>query len=218
MAKKSLKVKSFTLLLAVFSLIVYLYVNACNYVYEVGAESFYSSMSTQAYSAAYSTITKDDLEDIYCVKTDSSGKVTFISTDAFKANKLAILIAKNTYDCYVRSVSCGVDVPIGAFFGIRLLSGAGENVKVNIVKVSSVKCSFVSSMTTAGINQTRQRLYLIIEPQIRIIVGATKRSISEKVEILLVDNLIVGEVPKVYLAPQTVAIGDYAPISRPFFM
>ena len=211
MRKSSFKKKFFLFLIIVDLAIFYLYQNACNYVFESGRESFFSFMSNAAYSSAYENLTESDLKDIFTVKTDDSGKVTFISTDAFKANVIAIKLAKSTYDNYKNIFHGGVEVPIGAFSGVRLLSGAGKKVKVKILSVSSVKCSFRSLLVDAGINQTRQRLYLIVEPQIKIIVGSKKLTETEKVEILLYDNLVVGDVPNVYLnCGAAIASGEYS--------
>ena len=178
---------------------VYLYANACSYVFNVAKADFQSAISNIVYDCLSDSSVGENLKDMCSVVTDVSGKVSFVSTDGVLANALCVAISKKTYDGLKKYVEKGVSLPIGAFSGVRLLSGVGKRVDVKLITVVGVKCNFRSQSESAGINQTRQRLYILVEPQIKAVVAGKTYENVESVEVLCFDNLIVGEVPEVYL-------------------
>ncbi len=186
-----------------------LYFNAYNYLVEMSMESFESYSSTAVYSAISESADKDDFSAIYDIKTDNGGKIVFIGTDAFYANTLSYSLAGATYKKLAEYAERGVQVPAGAFTGIGLISGVGKAVNMKAVTVTSVKCCFLSEMESAGINQVRQRLYITVEPQIKIVIGWATKSKSESIRVLCFDNLIVGDVPDVFLQNKTAVGGQY---------
>mgnify|MGYP003299960409 CR=1 FL=1 len=53
-----------------------------------------------------------------------------------------------------------VNISLGSFTGISLLSGSGFKVPINISTVGNVKTDVRSEFKSQGINQTLHRLYL----------------------------------------------------------
>ena len=207
--RKKRHVKLIFALIIVDVVISALYVNACGYVANAALTTFSSYTSTAVYSVLGERIDETVFSDIYAIKTATDGRVTFIGTDALKANRLSYEIASETYKKLNEYVGRGIDVPAGAFTGVRLLSGTGAPINVKLITVSSVRCSFSSTVESVGINQARQRLYLIVEPQIQIITAGRVQTRTDSIEVVCYDNLIVGDVPKVFFGTSTLSDGKY---------
>ena len=206
--QKKTRIKFICIIIIADVILCYLYYNAYAYLVELSTANFESYSSSAVYYAISENTDKDDFSGIYDVKTGVDGRVTFIGTDGLYANALSYSLAFATYKKLAEYAEKGVDVPVGAFTGIRILSGIGKTVNMKLVTVTSVKCSFLSQMESAGINQVRQRLYITVEPQIEIIVGGFTRSKTETIQVLCYDNLIVGDVPNIFIQNKTAVGGQ----------
>ena len=100
---------------------------------------------------------------------------------------------------------------MGAFTGIRLISGFGAKVRMKVISVASVKCDFVSEFAQAGINQTRHSLYLNINCVVNVVTKTKTKKINDKITVLVFDNLIVGKVPNVVVTPITIGKSEIKP-------
>ena len=131
-----------------------------------------------------------------------------IVTNSYLVNSLATDIATKTYNYLNKNANFGVDVPLGAFTGIKLISGFGSKVKMKLISVSSVKCDIISNFTQAGINQTRHSLYLDINCTVSIVTKTATKKVNDKISVLIYDNLIIGKVPSVLVNSQIVGRGE----------
>ena len=210
--RKKTKAKIICIFLSLDVVFGLLYHNALNYLIKTATAEIGAYTSTAVYSAVSESTDKQVFSGIYDIRTDDNGRIVFLSTDAFYANALCYELAFGAYKKLSEYAAEGVDIPIGALTGVRLFSGVGRTVNLRLITVVGVKCSFKSVIESGGINQTRQRLYIVVEPQIKLIVGCMTETVSESLQVLCYDNLIVGDVPGVYFQTQTVAGGQYFPL------
>ena len=96
-----------------------------------------------------------------------------------------------------------INVPIGAFTGSALMSNRGPEIDVDVTFFSSVKCDFVSSFESVGINQTRHTIYARIDVLFNTVLPIAEHEISLNNRILVAENMIVGDVPNVYVASES---------------
>ncbi|MBR1867604.1 MAG: sporulation protein YunB [Clostridia bacterium] len=165
---------------------------------ETAEKSFGSYISSASYSAVETVIPNYDYSSLVTVEKNGNGDVSMILTDSFKVDCFASEIARQTFNILDEKSRSGVEVPLGAFSGIRLAYGLGPKINMKLLSVSSVKCDLVSEFTSAGINQTRHTLLVNIYSEVSIVAGATSRIADDKITILAYDNLIVGKVPQAY--------------------
>ena len=95
-----------------------------------------------------------------------------------------------------------ISVPIGAFTGSALMSNSGPEIDVDVTFFSTVKCDFVSSFESVGINQTRHSIYARVDVLFNTVLPIAEHEISLSNRILVAENLIVGDVPNVYIASE----------------
>lgn len=181
------------------------YLGATEILISKGESEFQASMSSAVYDALGDELLDSfKFNDIFTIYYNDNKEITFISTDSFKVNLLAKNLAQKTLKYFQNYCSKGVDVPLGAFTGLKMLSGVGKNVNIKLLNVTSVKCEFVSSFESAGINQTRQTLYLNVTPDLTVVALGKKSFSCQSMSVLVYDNLIVGKVPATYLNAQII--------------
>ena len=101
-----------------------------------------------------------------------------------------------------------VNISLGSFTGVSLLSGSGFKVPISISTVGNVKTDVRSEFKSKGINQTLHRLYLQIESEISILTPFNTIQESITNQLILAENIIVGEIPETYYNLEGMTEGD----------
>lgn len=213
MKKKKKRVLKFLCFFTAFVItVVSIYFSSDRIVVSLAEKTFDSIISSASYHAVDIIVEeKYRYSDLVDIKTDSSGNVGMIITDSYAVNKLAATAVTKAYAYLSKKIEKGVEVPLGAFTGIRLISGFGAKVRMKVISVASVKCDFVSEFAQAGINQTRHSLYLNINCVVNVVTKTKTKTINDKITVLVFDNLIVGKVPNVVVTPITIGKSEIKP-------
>ncbi len=127
-----------------------------------------------------------------------SGEVSAISCNMARINALSALILDRVVGATANETMT-VRIPIGNLTGISLLMGRGPKVPVEIVTLTSSHVVFNNNIVTAGINQTKHQITLLIQVDIDILVPGGSESTQVDNEVLIADTVIVGQVPGTYL-------------------
>ncbi|MBO5889355.1 MAG: sporulation protein YunB, partial [Clostridia bacterium] len=122
-----------------------------------------------------------------------------VLTNSYQFNLLSNKIADEVINYFNNKLSQGVEVPIGVFTGIGLISGFGKKVKMPLITVSSVKCDIISSFTDAGINQTKHSIVINIIPEVFVVTRFSTKDLKDSISVLVYENIIVGKIPNTYL-------------------
>ena len=186
-----------------------LYYSSNKVLINLGYESYRSLISSASYNAIDEIIdTGYDYKNLFDISTNKDNEINMVVTNSYLVTSLATDIATKTYNYLNKKANFGVDVPLGAFTGIKLISGFGSKVKMKLISVSSVKCDIISNFTQAGINQTRHSLYLDINCTVSIVTKTATKNVNDKISVLIYDNLIIGKVPSVLVNSQIVGRGE----------
>ena len=87
----------------------------------------------------------------------------------------------------------------GNFTGNKLISGYGPDIRVKVIPVGTVTTDFKTEFISAGINQTRHRIYLEAKTQVKVVIPLTTSTKEVKAQIPICETIIVGEVPESYV-------------------
>ncbi len=200
MRKKRISFRALFFLSLFICVFCYLFNSSSKIILNVGANYYNSKILNIAYSSLGDCLKdKSELENVVIIERDKDDNINYISSNTYKLNLLATTLAQNFKDSFNKSFSGGVSVPVGAFTGISLFSGIGKNVKMNLIVITNVKCEFYTEFKEAGINQTRHVLKLFVIPTANIVTHKKSIVKTEKIEVILYDNLIIGKVPSTYL-------------------
>lgn len=139
-----------------------------------------------------------DYSDIIDIQKDEDGKILAISTDMKKANSLKALIAMSIQEKISTMEVPKVKVPIGTFTGTEILNGRGPKISIDISMSGSVVIDFKSEFISAGINQTKHRLYLDVSSEVLALIPGYPVNTVVNTSVLIAETIIVGEVPALF--------------------
>ncbi len=138
-------------------------------------------------------------EDMMTVQTDREGRVTMLQANAVRMNELATVTALEAQSKLESAEAQSIAIPLGAALGVPFLSALGPRIRVHIVPVSAVSAAFSTEFESAGINQTRHKIYLSLRTTVRLVIPSGARQVSLGSQVLIAESIIVGEVPQSYV-------------------
>lgn len=192
--------------LLVFIIGVILYLNyVVNPVIIQMSEAKVRSLATKAVgSAIYEIVNQSDVyDDLIKITFDNDGKVRMIQTDAIAINFLNRSLTRLAQSNLEQIGNQGIDIPVGSFSGLPILVGRGPTVNIKLLPVGSISSSFSSEFTTAGINQTHHKIYVNLIANISIILPTANQVVQTSTQVLVCENIIIGEIPATYLQSST---------------
>lgn len=137
-------------------------------------------------------------DEMFTIEKDSNGNITMIKSNIVAINEIISDIAVKIQEEIDKRGKENVNISLGIFTGFKLLAGRGPNVKIRISSIGNVETDLRSEFISQGINQTLHRAYLQINCEINILTpfDTISREISNQV--LLVENIIMGNIPSTY--------------------
>ncbi|MGI5849826.1 MAG: sporulation protein YunB [Christensenellales bacterium] len=136
--------------------------------------------------------------DLIHIEKDEEGNITLITANTVLMNSLAASTAMSAQDKILTIGQQGISIPIGTVIGGQLLTGRGPSIIIKFEPVGSVTPDFMTEFEDAGINQTRHKIYLILNSSVRIVVGNTSQTVEISSQVLISETIIVGDVPQSY--------------------
>ena len=157
------------------------------------------AMSVKAVNRAVSQVmSASSYKDLTDVRYGADGKIMSLNANTVQINTLTSDIALLSQRFLELFATTGIEVPVGTFSGMPILTGKGPNVNLRVVPVGAVNCIFDSKFYGAGINQTHHRIILRFKTVVNLIMPLGSRNVTAEIEVLLCDSVIVGEVPELW--------------------
>ncbi len=158
----------------------------------------------RAYSMAVETINRavDQVvssgiryEELVETSLDAEGRVSMLRANTIRMNEIATQTAL-TAEAELNSIeNQSIDIPLGAAMGIRFLAGSGPSIPVRIVSVGAVNTNFETAFESAGINQTRHKIFLSLRTTVSLIIPTGSKLVDVTSTVPIAESIIVGEVP-----------------------
>ncbi len=121
-----------------------------------------------------------------------------ISGNIFTINEITSDIAINIQKSLDNHEDTFVKMSLGSFTGSKLLSSIGPNIKIGLSSTGKVNTDVRSEFVSQGINQTIHRVYLQIDCKVSILTPYENIDTDVGNQVLLVENVIMGEIPENY--------------------
>lgn len=147
--------------------------------------------------------------DFVSVKTDTNGDISAIEMNTVEMNKFGANIALKVQEEMRFIGGRGISIPLGVITNSSLLSSFGPNINVKVQPMGNVVTDFKSELQSAGINQSRYRVYISINTNMQIMIPLGQEKINVVSIIPIAETLIVGKVPNMYY--NTESGGDTVP-------
>jgi sporulation protein YunB len=137
-----------------------------------------------------------DYKNIIDVEKDNQGNINMIRTDTLKMNKIACDVAIKCQQRLKKIGKVGLKVPLGYIMKNNLLVFLGPNITVKMQPVGYIETKYISSFESVGINQSRHKIYVEVNTNMKIIIPLGTEDIKVKNEVPISDTIVLGKVPE----------------------
>lgn len=136
--------------------------------------------------------------DIAKINCDKNGNVQSIETDSFKINRIKADITKAVQKEIAKVYDNEIEIPLGAFTNITILSNVGPCIPVNFNLTGSFSSEVISTFEQAGINQTIHHIKLLLTSKIMTTSLDYSGKITFTTDFEIAQSVIVGNIPSGY--------------------
>lgn len=132
------------------------------------------------------------------VVSDADGQVRLIQANTPEMNRVAARASLLAQEKLLEKGDQAVRVPFGSALGLTIFAGMGPKITVRILPVGSVHAEFHTDFQTAGINQTRHRVTLMLTAQVQLVIPTGAQRVEVTTQVAMAESIIVGEVPDTF--------------------
>ncbi|GAB6167556.1 sporulation protein YunB [Clostridium carnis] len=133
--------------------------------------------------------------DMVIVEKDNNGNITMIRADTVKLNYLSSKLVLESNKKLMNLQELGVKVPLGYMTKNLVIHNLGPKINIKMEQVGNITSSYESVFESAGINQTRHKIYLNVDLKIRAILPMNSKDINITCQIPVAETIIVGKIP-----------------------
>lgn len=134
-------------------------------------------------------------DEMIKIQKDNEGNIILIQADTIKLNYIA---AKLSTECNkkLRDMNNStIKVPFGWMTDKSAFYSLGPKITTEIEPIGNISTSYESKFESAGINQTRHKIYLNVTAKIRLKLPLKNQDIEVNTQIPVSDTIIVGKIP-----------------------
>ena len=137
-------------------------------------------------------------DELFTIEKDKNENIKMIKSNVIPINEIISDVALKIQNKIDERGRENIEIALGSFTGFKLLAGKGPGVKIRISSIGNVETDLRSEFISQGINQTLHRVYLQVKCKVNILTpfDNIEREITNQV--LLVENVIVGNIPNTY--------------------
>ncbi|MDY6012223.1 sporulation protein YunB [Clostridium sp.] len=134
-------------------------------------------------------------EDIVIISKDKDNNINLIQANTVLLNKITGEICIKCNERLEEFGARGIEVPFGWMIDKSIYYNLGPKITVEMEPLGDVEASYDSVFESAGINQTRHKIYLNLKARIKIVIPMYNTEMEVKTQIPLSETIIVGEIP-----------------------
>lgn len=139
-----------------------------------------------------------EYSDIISLEKDENGAVAAIMTNSAKVNKIKTAITADVINTLDNNVSAKIKIPVGNLTGIKLLSGKGPYIPVELVAAPQTNTEFINRFNSTGINQTCHRISVRVNAVVDLMLPGKTVATNISAEVAVAETVIIGDVPENY--------------------
>ena len=149
-------------------------------------------------STVLNEITKNSVsyENLVHIDRDSENRVLSLTSDVMKMNEFKARIILDVQKEFDGNQDSSVNIPIGTLIGSHLFHGMGPGLGLKITLAGNVRADFKSTFESAGVNQTRHRIYLTVGTSVYSFLPGVANTTDVSTDVLVAETIIVGSVPQ----------------------
>lgn len=133
--------------------------------------------------------------DMIITEKDNDGNITMLRADTVKLNYLSSRLVLASNDKIGKLQEMGLKVPLGYMTKNLVFYNLGPKININMNQIGNITSSYESVFESAGINQTRHKIYLNVNMKMKIVVPLNSKDVEIACEIPIAETIIVGKIP-----------------------
>lgn len=137
-------------------------------------------------------------ENIICLEKNTNGEITALRTNMAEVNRLKTVTVDLLSQELMEMDTEELSIPIGSILMPEFFAGKGPGLPIRVVSLSTADAEFFSEFTSAGINQTLQRILLKLRINLSVLTPVGTESVEVASTVVVAETVIVGSVPQSY--------------------
>ena len=203
-SKLSLKQKTgmiiAVLLLILIGLVLYINLVVNPIILQTSEAKVHALTQKAVGSAIYEIVSEEDVYDsLITINKDKEENITMITANSVQINLLARKLSRLAQSNLDTIGHQGIDIPIGTFSGLPILTGRGPAVSISITPIGAMSTKFQSEFKAAGVNQTLHKIYVNLSANVSVVLPTANQKITTNTQVLVCESIIVGRVPDAFL-------------------
>ncbi len=134
-------------------------------------------------------------EDLIKIEQDEHGRIVMACLNTVEANRIMAAATIAAREALSGLEARSIRIPLGEASGSFFLAAYGPKITVKLIPTGQVNTKLVDSFESAGINQTRHKLYLHIGAEVQIVIPFNAGRVNVVTAVPVTDNVYIGEVP-----------------------
>lgn len=139
-----------------------------------------------------------DYDQLISFEKDNEGRITAVKSNMAEFNRLQSAIIDEVLGKMSEVSTRELSIPFGTLTGTPLLAGRGPLIRVRMQSVGSSSAHFENAFTSAGINQTKHQIYLVVDVYVSILLPGFSTMTKVSSTYAVAETVIVGSVPDNY--------------------
>ena len=137
--------------------------------------------------------------NLFTEQRNSKGELEMVQADSVKINLLMSQLAMNIQEEFSCNGRESFPVSFGTLIGSRVLSQSKPDMTITVVPLSVSSMDFRTEFETQGINQTKYKIYVILECRVKMLAPFSTEIFKLKNTVLVAETVILGTVPDSYV-------------------
>ncbi|OOP75216.1 sporulation protein YunB [Clostridium beijerinckii] len=138
-------------------------------------------------------------DEMVKIEKDNQGNIILIQADTGKLNYIAAELSTECNKELGDMKNNAIKVPLGWMSDKSAFYNVGPKISVEIEPIGNISTSYESKFESAGINQTRHKIYLNVTAKIRLRLPLRNQDAEVSTQVPVSDTIIVGKIPNTTL-------------------
>ena len=130
---------------------------------------------------------------------DLNGRITALKTNMSEVNRLKTDLLNLINDEILAMDYDQLGIPVGSLVIPEFFAGKGPSIPVRILAIRNSEASFFSEFSEAGINQTMQKLNMLVNIDVAVLILGAVEEFTISSQVVVAETVIVGQVPDMFL-------------------
>lgn len=138
-----------------------------------------------------------DYSDFVAITRNEAGEITALSADMARLNLLRAELSAHLLE-RLEDSQLELTVPVGSLLPLEPTWARGPELHLRALALGTASAEFESEFTSAGINQTRHRLWLELSVPVTVLLPGGGEELTVDSHLCVAETVIVGQVPQTW--------------------